>query len=254
MKPILYYFFSVFLYLIPFTISSQNQGRVYYKAEFIQTSSDRMKDIEKTKPFLYKKSVETDEKIAFLFKDTEFILKFKDDETTFKVAPTVAHDKDKFFPMLLIMTGTDGIIYQNLKTKEYIKQQKGFGKTYLIKEEPLDWRIHNESKKIGKYTCYKATAEVINKAVIEEKIIWNTTVWFTPEIPVASGPRGYGGLPGLILEANFNDFIHFFVTKLDLSPKKEVKIKKPVKGISISEEEFIELDRKAMGNFKSMKD
>lgn len=251
MKPILYHFFTVFLYLIPFTISSQNQGKIYYKAEFIQAISDRMKDIEKTKPFLYKKSVEIDENIAFLFRDTEFILKFKNQETTFGVVPIVAHDKDRFFPMLLMMTGANGIIYQNLKTKEYIKQEKGFGKTYLIKKEPLDWKIHNESKKIGKYMCYKATAEVINKAVLEKKIIWNTTVWFTPEIPVASGPKGYGGLPGLILEANFNDFIHFFVTKLDLSPKKEIKIKKPVKGIYISEEEFIELGKKAMENFRN---
>ena len=26
------------------------------------------------------------------------------------------------------------------------------------------------------------------------------TAWFTPEIPVSTGPAMYGGLPGLILE------------------------------------------------------
>ena len=28
----------------------------------------------------------------------------------------------------------------------------------------------------------------------------NVVAWFTPEIPIATGPSWYGGLPGLILE------------------------------------------------------
>ena len=28
------------------------------------------------------------------------------------------------------------------------------------------------------------------------------SAWFTPEIPVSTGPSMYGGLPGLILEIN----------------------------------------------------
>ena len=30
-------------------------------------------------------------------------------------------------------------------------------------------------------------------------------VWFTPEVPVSSGPAGYGGLPGLIVFVDVNE-------------------------------------------------
>ena len=74
-----------------------------------------------------------------------------------------------------------------------------------------------ESKKIGKYTCYKATYE---KEVEEATFSFgnfnqaqntpkkkkmkkvNVVAWFTPEIPIATGPSRYGGLPGLILEVS----------------------------------------------------
>ncbi len=37
--------------------------------------------------------------------------------------------------------------------------------------------------------------------------------WFTPEIPVSSGPSWYQGLPGLILEVSDDDTLHFKMKK-----------------------------------------
>ena len=104
------------------------------------------------------------------------------------------------------------------------------------------WRI----KKIGQYTCYKAS--YIKQE--EEKVFsfgnWNQTngtnqpkkpkkmrdvevvAWFTPEIPVSSGPSWYQGLPGLILEVSDDDTT-ILCTKIVMNPKEKTKIKRPKK-------------------------
>lgn len=82
-----------------------------------------------------------------------------------------------------------------------------FEKKYIIKDSLLtNWEITNETKKINNYTCYKATAKykIINpKGVFYHPVI----AWFCPEIPLQHGPRGFGGLPGLILELQYREIV-----------------------------------------------
>ena len=62
-----------------------------------------------------------------------------------------------------------------------------------------NWKLHTESKLITNYLCYKATQSITHK--VDEKEFTNLiTAWYCPEIPYSIGPRGYGGLPGLIFE------------------------------------------------------
>lgn len=55
---------------------------------------------------------------------------------------------------------TGGPKYKNVKTKEVIQDQEFFGKQFLIKDElkNLEWKMGTETKQIGQYTCFKATA------------------------------------------------------------------------------------------------
>jgi len=55
---------------------------------------------------------------------------------------------------------TGGPKYKNVKSKELIQDQEFFGKQFLIKDEleDLDWKMGTETKQIGKYMCFKATA------------------------------------------------------------------------------------------------
>ena len=60
-----------------------------------------------------------------------------------------------------------GSIYKNLKEKEMIEDVEMFSKRFLIVED-MDqpkWQLSTETKKIGQYTCYKATLVKVDKSV-----------------------------------------------------------------------------------------
>ena len=60
----------------------------------------------------------------------------------------------------------------------------------------INWKISKETKKIGKFTSKKATANFRGR---------DYTAWFTTEISLPYGPWKLHGLPGLILEAYDTD-------------------------------------------------
>lgn len=59
--------------------------------------------------------------------------------------------------------------------------------------EPINWKIFPDTKKIEIYSAQKAEA-VINSRKWE--------VWFTKDIPIPTGPYIFSGLPGLIITAH----------------------------------------------------
>ena len=50
--------------------------------------------------------------------------------------------------------------YKNINTTELVQSQEFYGKRFLVKDalQKIDWNIGSESKQIGKYVCFKATA------------------------------------------------------------------------------------------------
>lgn len=114
--------------------------------------------------------------------------------------------------------------YTNTVTGELIFRESVVGNLFIVNDsiEDIPWVLHNEDKKIGDYTCQKATGLYRGREY---------TVWFTAEIPISHGPWKLRGLPGLIMEA-FDDSgrYEFRATKVSLNNEtKDVseKLKRP---------------------------
>ena len=73
-------------------------------------------------------------------------------------------------------------------------------------------------------------------------------VWFCPNLSINSGPNGYAGLPGLILELNINN-IAFVVDKIIKKDVKEI-IEIPKNGKYISFVEYNNIIRSRMLKFE----
>lgn len=144
----------------------------------------------------------------------------------------------------------DDVLYKNISTKGYVNKREISGKRFLIKDKlPVhDWKMSSETKKIGKYTCYKATRsrEVEKSSFMmtdgeteekKKKITITTTAWYTPEIPISNGPRMHWGLPGLILEVHEGKK-SIVCSELIVNPSKKVKITIPKKGKKVTQEKF----------------
>jgi GLPGLI family protein len=166
----------------------------------------------------------------------------------------------KGFSLGVMSSGGGAVTYKNVKNKVKLVEKEFLGKEFLITDslKVWNWELQNETKKIGDYTCYKAVSvarvtkedlEEYEKAKAEqekaktsfftvgepkEKV---TTVWYTPEIPVSQGPAEFWGLPGLILEASFDDTI-ILCSKIVLNPKDKIEIKKPKRGKKVTNDEY----------------
>jgi len=169
-----------------------------------------------------------------------YTLKFNENESVFSKNISMGNEAQSSYliPIAEALVGK-GIYYQNKVKNENIHQVKSSIGLFLIKDSFLtDWEITNETKKIGKYNCYKAIKKCNSCDTAEE-------VWFTPEIAVPFGPLGYSGLPGLILEVK-KKIITLRLTSIDFKPKNIV-IKKPTKGKVVAIDEL----KKVTDDFRS---
>ena len=178
---------------------------------------------------------------------------------------------------------TPGKQYKNIKEQLILQDQEFFGKQFLIKDSlpKLSWKMESETKQIGQYMCFKATAikkvddldwrsmrrgkpksnngkrkdtlktdkKSLNDIEVPKETI--VTAWYTMQIPVSQGPGEYYGLPGLILEINA-DRTTILCTKIVLNPTEKKEIKAPSKGKEVSRKEYNEIVKKKMKEMRDM--
>lgn len=190
-----------------------------------------------------------------ILKDIEYQLKSNFNESTFKIIDKNSISFDNNISVGRIGS-KDDIFYRNIKNKESIKYVSRFfdkGAT-LIKESfhKYNWKLTKETKKIGKYLCFKAIAEEKYLSVSNGKYYTNVIIaWYTPDIPISSGPSNYFGLPGLILEVSKKN-IHFIVNNI-LINEQDIKIEKPYAEYQLTEKEAEDFTMKFIEKYRRKK-
>ncbi len=261
----------LFLFLLVFSLQSFSQnisGQAYYESKTTvdldafgnnQEITDDMKKMimEQMKSMLEK----------------TFILTFNKEESIYKEEEKL--DANPAYAGMRMMMGSfmPGPLYKNLKTGEMIEENEFFGKQFLVIDtiNKLDWTLEKESKQIGQYVVFKATAikkidpndfqmarpkkkeEKAKKSdntkkeetqdpmdMIEIPKEIEITAWYTPQIPVGNGPGEYGGLPGLIMELSFYRTT-LLCSKIVMNPKSAEKIEPPKKGKKVSRAEYAKI-------------
>ncbi|NRA94055.1 MAG: GLPGLI family protein [Psychroserpens sp.] len=171
-----------------------------------------------------------------------------------------------------------GDSYKNVKDNAQIQNQEFYGKKFLVKDQliPIVWEMGTESKQIGNYMCFKATASVPTDDLTWYSFSWgklrrNQNVeadstqtegeepevamteieaWYSPEIPVSHGPLEYWGLPGLILEVSAGNTT-MLCSKIVMNPEEKEEIKAPKKGEEITKKAYQETIMEKMIEFRN---
>ncbi|MEO1033568.1 MAG: GLPGLI family protein [Bacteroidota bacterium] len=128
------------------------------------------------------------------------------------------------------MAGGDRLFYTDWSRNYNISTFEIWGEKKRVKVDSMDWTITNETKEIKGYLCKKAIKDSDEKRV----------AWFTEDLPVKHGPRGFNGLPGLILEF-YNNKHYFVVKEIELNHPEVKDIIEPKEGPLITKEELRKL-------------
>lgn len=224
--------------LFSFNLFSQS-GKIIYEAEIL-INEDSKDENKKDKDF--DDLVKSQNKVSYE-------LDFNKNVSFFKALEKITTN-NKNINIVNIIVG-DGRFYSFRKTKKTIIKKESFGNLFLIEVPQFDWRLTQESKKIGEYICYKATTskEIETR---RGKSIRNITAWYTSQIPYNFGPKEYNGLPGLILELQ-EDSLLFKVTKISLFKDKEMEIEKLAKGKKVTQKEYDSIVKKIILQHKRYK-
>ena len=133
--------------------------------------------------------------------------------------------------VMIRMAEPDNKVFTNLATGLQTEQREFRTRQFLIEHQPsFQWKITGNQKIILGFPCMEATLGNDDKKV---------TAWFTPVIPVSSGPGIHGGLPGLILAIESNEGKNVtMAVKVETEAGEIPNIAKPDKGRKVTREEF----------------
>lgn len=260
-----------FTIFISFSLFAQKdfQGKAYYQSKTTMDMSNfgggQMSE-ERKKQIAQRMKSRLEKTYILTFNKTESI--YKEDE----VLEAPGQGGSRFGAMMSSFTPGDQ--YKNVKEKLLLQDQEFFGKQFLIKDPlpELKWIMGSETKQIGKYMCFKATAskvstdyeftgfrrppnrsndkaqdstnksDKVKKGEDKPKEI-EIVAWYTMQIPVNQGPGEYWGLPGLILEIN-SGRTTILCSKIVLNPDEKATIKAPSKGKEVTKEEYNKIVKK----------
>lgn len=228
MKKISYLFYLGFL-----SLSAQINLDVLYRVEFVFEEKE-MKN--KYVSPLIEMAKEAEKQMKFTLNYSDGRSKFyKNDQGI----------KSEGLEIASVFADADNIFYSDFENKvnyTEISQNDMFKKNeFIVKDETVtNWTIVDSVKVIGDLKCNYAFT-ILNKDNIGTNKDVLVEAWFTPELPVSAGPKGFGSLPGLIIQLKVNKTV-FIAERIDKLTKKHT-ILLPEKGEIITNEKYLSILR-----------
>ena len=134
------------------------QGMAVYESK--TSTAEFAKNFEGNKDITPEMKAQIMERMKKAFEKT-FVLNFDKSASIYKEEEKLdAPGQGGGMRMMTSMMGGGGTYYKNVKEKTYTVDKEVFGKEFLIKDSlpKYEWVLSQETKKIGDYTCFKATA------------------------------------------------------------------------------------------------
>ena len=232
----------ILLLSLPLLLSAQQSEGVIHYQELLKIEIDLPEDMENREQIM--KMLPKSKTKYKLLKFNESMALFASEEET-----EVADAPEEGGGGVQIQIEVDGPggqeeTFLNIETGEYVSQTEFMGRLFLIKDqrEKVNWKLSGETKEIAGYKCQKATAERDSTTM---------EAWFAPDIPVSSGPRGIGQLPGMILELGIEDgMLTYTATKVEFMKIPAADLKAPKKGKVVSQKEYEEIVEAKMAEMR----
>ncbi|MGM0636643.1 MAG: GLPGLI family protein [Bacteroidota bacterium] len=191
---------TIFLLSVIFT-QAQISGSIEYGVEHrgLHVDSTKFKTEEIKKQYR-----EWDNEIKRILKDDVVFtrIEFDQDFATYKAIPNLRSEEVEFFMALL----SRDFLYDRQQQKLFDIENDERDKTVYVEYEKnpktnfnyyIEWELKEEYREILGFKCQKAVAKNVDYS--QSDALHYPIAWFTPEIPLSFGPRGFNGLPGLIL-------------------------------------------------------
>lgn len=123
------------------------------------------------------------------------------------------------------------IVYKDLINNETIEQKEFMGRQFLIigDMKEIKWKMTGRQKRILEFPAQEAVT-------IQDKD--TITAWFSPAIPVKSGPSSLGNLPGMILEVYIGSMLELKATAILHNEADKNQLVKPKGGKKMTRKEF----------------
>lgn len=251
---------TLFLLLFPLTTFAQTtQGAIYY-SETVQLNIQVPPEMQR-EAANFPKSM-TNDKVLYFNADKSLYKDNADAKKAQQNPGEIRMGSEESGAMMVVRSGSNNSAYfKNLANGKYIQKMNFMGRDFLIADslKTYTWALSEETKTIAGYLCVKAvhsdtTTQIQTKMSNENGQIKVENVrmkrpdviaWFAPDLAVSSGPEGYQGLPGMILQLDM-DMRSIVATKVDSTPLATDAIKEPTGGQKVTLEEFERIRKQKM--------
>ena len=140
----------------------------------------------------------------------------------------------------LLITDIQGIYHRKSNSEDMFIEIEKYGsqENFIVKKKSMTlWNITKEKKMICGYECIKATTtfDVDSDENEVKNRLSPIIAWYCPKLNYSYGPKGIGGLPGVILELEYISLIYTAVKINDKDNNDIISLPKEKKIITESQ-------------------